>query len=444
MRKLAGPIGVPALGALLLASAAVACTDVSAPSAAVVASLVPTPPTVVDLGIPIIRDCGRDLSRLWIIDRAQVLASVAGACRFESDAVIWQGGAWAYVSPAPPDFGSPNDAWEPLAINNRGQVLLHAFDPTLTPYYLWDGGVLTSIDLPPLSNGLAMNDVGQIVGVWEPAPGTVHAFLWEAGSATDLGELGVPSLAGFSFFFTALNNSGQATGAAFQLGVTVGFIWDLRNNPVVRGQGTIVRDINDLGVAVGDSIDWSTGLGGGFLWSDQEQLTLSGFFPMAINNLGQVGGGIITPDGRIGGPGVWQNGAITVLPRIGTVPDEVCDVQDIDNLGQVVGKCGAFHNALWATLREATPSEEIGILTTLVSNLVASGALNTSQAKNLQKKLNEALNDLAVKDTAGAIKAFRQFINQVTSLWQQDGVLTAAEAQPLIDAAQHAIDGLTT
>src|SRR5262249_16378045 len=57
-----------------------------------------------------------------------------------------------------------------------------------------DGRRLHVVDLGTLggdaSNGMALNDLGHVVGESTTAAGETHAFLWRGGHMTDLGTLG--------------------------------------------------------------------------------------------------------------------------------------------------------------------------------------------------------------------------------------------------------------
>ena len=68
----------------------------------------------------------------------------------------------------------------PIAINNRGQILLR-------PNAVWEKG--KTIRLGRL-DAAEINDHGQVVGYRTTTKGNTHAFLWEKGRMTDLGTLG--------------------------------------------------------------------------------------------------------------------------------------------------------------------------------------------------------------------------------------------------------------
>lgn len=76
-----------------------------------------------------------------------------------------------------------------------------------------------------------------------------------------------------------------------------------------------------------------------------------------------------------------------------------------------------------------------------VQGLENDGSLNTGQARSLVNKLNVAtamLNDGKSRPAANLLEAF---VEQVRAMID-GGVLTPAEGQPLIDAAEAAIAGI--
>ncbi len=86
------------------------------------------------------------------------------------------------------------------------------------------------------------------------------------------------------------------------------------------------------------------------------------------------------------------------------------------------------------TVEVLTPQQAIEVLMGDVAALVATGALNNGQGNALGAKLRAALRSLDRGQTNAACNQLRAFINQVTDLIAE-GVLGAAEGQPLIDTA---------
>jgi uncharacterized membrane protein len=76
--------------------------------------------------------------------------------------------------------------------------------------YLLDRGVCTSIEVPGASGTQvnAINDRGQIVGIWEGPGAKIHGFLLENGKFTTIDAPGAaPSTA-----TTGINDRGQIVG----------------------------------------------------------------------------------------------------------------------------------------------------------------------------------------------------------------------------------------
>ncbi len=92
-------------------------------------------------------------------------------------------------------------------------------------------------------------------------------------------------------------------------------------------------------------------------------------------------------------------------------------------------------------LPNATPQEESAILRDLVQALIDGGALNLGQGYSLLSELDVIDRHLADRDIEAAAGLFQAFVDQVQT-FVSAGILTVAQGQPLIDAAQNAIDQL--
>jgi polyhydroxyalkanoate synthesis regulator phasin len=90
-----------------------------------------------------------------------------------------------------------------------------------------------------------------------------------------------------------------------------------------------------------------------------------------------------------------------------------------------------------------TPEEHIDWLIDEVEDLVTEGTLNEGQGNALASKLENALKSLAKGNTKAAINQLRAFITPVDA-FVRSGKLTEEEGQDLIDAAQAAIDLLSS
>ena len=80
-----------------------------------------------------------------------------------------------------------------------------------------------------------------------------------------------------------------------------------------------------------------------------------------------------------------------------------------------------------------------GELTAAVNALLAAGVVNGGQRNALTRKIDRALELVAKGKTAEAILVLQGFIQQVNDLTYIDGVLSPAQAQPLIAWAQYFI-----
>src|SRR5215469_18413143 len=161
--------------------------------------------------------------------------------------------------PCPPGpYGTAKKCLEPIE---------HAF--------LFSNGTMT--DLGTLdgsgtgSEGVAINDSGEVVGVSETKAGTSDAFLSNGKTMTDLGPTS-------QFYPHGINDSGQIAGTCDQ------------SSPCVDSNGTFTT------------------------LPDPPGLTCNGV--TAINNNGQVLGSCGDPSGNSHGV-VWTNGTPTVLPTLG-------------------------------------------------------------------------------------------------------------------------------
>ena len=97
---------------------------------------------------------------------------------------------------------------------------------------------------------------------------------------------------------------------------------------------------------------------------------------------------------------------------------------------------------LWNTLNPPTPAEQVATLTDLVNRLAAAGTLNQGQANALLAKLEAVTRHLNKGDKKSAANLLQAFINQVRALVNA-GIVSAADGQTLIDAAQKLIDELS-
>ncbi len=162
-----------------------------------------------------------------------------------------------------------------------------------TVYFVTDLG---SISPETGSNGMAVNDVRQIVGqaAADQYSAMLHAFFWQDGVMTDLQTLGghLQSSA------TGINSIGQVTGISFDLGS-------------LHPQA--------------------------FLWQGSTLIPIGSFTPNAINNAGHVAG---TQD-TLQLNGIWESQAVmwngSTIISLGTLGGDNSYAHDINNNDAVVG-----------------------------------------------------------------------------------------------------------
>jgi probable HAF family extracellular repeat protein len=239
-----------------------------------------------------IRDLGRGQG-LAINDAGQVLgwAPIGGG----TGPALWDSDGT--VTPIPVD---------PIALSNAGQVIGSVGYFPDTRIRLWDpvSGVQ---DLGPLGSlgGDGFDDTtrdasgsGLVVGLSDPPNDVAHAFLWDGRNGMhDLGTLGPPD--GLSFA-NAINSAGQVVGGAYDRSShTHAFLYDgtMHDLGTLRGDVSIAKGINDMGVVVGFAQVTFTD-SRGFVYADGVMTDLNDLIDpgsglhvdraFAINNAGRI------------------------------------------------------------------------------------------------------------------------------------------------------------
>ena len=129
-------------------------------------------------------------------------------------------------------LGGCNDTFA-LAINDAGQITGQSYLDDGSPRaYLYDNGEM--IDLGTLggrrSAGLAINNLGQVVGYSESLPfdlfgnGPSHAFLYTDGQMIDLNSLIDPASGWVLWEATGINDAGQIVGNGYFNGIPHAFL----------------------------------------------------------------------------------------------------------------------------------------------------------------------------------------------------------------------------
>ena len=252
-------------------------------------------------------------------------------------------------------------ASEGLGINDGGQVLgtsqttageFHAF--------LWTDGTMTDIGA---FDPRDVNNAGQVAGF-----ANSHAVLWNEGQLTDLGTLGgtwsFPAGCWFRFapvppvrcgsteleqpFTTwgrAINDNGQIIGqSATAAGERHAFVWQMGSMTdlgTLGGTWSEARAINVRGQVVGLSATLS-GVAHGFLWENGTMTDLGTFEPEDINGRGQIAGRDIFAFDEEGGftskhAALWDNGTVIDLGALENNNFHWSGAQSINDRGEVMG-----------------------------------------------------------------------------------------------------------
>jgi len=219
-----------------------------------------------------------------------------------------------------------------------------------------------------ITEGLAINASGRVTGysvlskeVQVPCPPQQyggpskcftkpeHAFLWSAGTMSDLGTLG-----GLDSQGVAISDSGEVVGWSAPKGGGRGdaFLWNGHRMTAVSGMAPSgAQGINDSGQIAGQCGDivspqvFACVVASGTVTALPEP-NLGCFSAIGINNSGQVLGNCYQYDNTLAV--VWTNDSPTVLPTLGGAG---ATATAINNLGQVVGTAetstGAFDGFFW-------------------------------------------------------------------------------------------------
>lgn len=242
------------------------------------------------------------------------------------------------------------------AINNSGQIVGVYNDAANRAHgYLWSGGVFTTIDYPSSSATFVrdISNTGALIGSYNTASGAVPGFIYANGIYTTV-TLPVPDPG--PFYYQGINTSGQIVGyttVSSPLGsptlltdkayvYTNGSLVQL-SNPLAdaRGDGphagTAALANNDIGQVVG--YYFANGGQHGFLYNAGGYTVIDPpsavrTYARGINNLGQVVGSYEGSDGKTHGF-LYNSGTYTTIDDpLGARGTQVYGIND---LGQVVG-----------------------------------------------------------------------------------------------------------
>ena len=218
--------------------------------------------------------------------------------------VLWRDGQIIDLG----NFGGPVSLG--ITLNNVGQVVGAAINAILDPFplfvpptqsraFIWQDGVLQDLGTlgGPDAMALSINEPGQVAGISYTDPNevpnpttgipTIHAFLWDGGTMTDLGTFGgTVSSPGYPGGEGSLlvNNRGQVIGDSSLQGDQIfhPFLWD---RGILKDLGTLGGDngaavwLTDTSEVVGEADLPSSAGQDAFLWRDG-----------AMTDLGNLGG----------------------------------------------------------------------------------------------------------------------------------------------------------
>ena len=196
------------------------------------------------------------------------------------------------------------------------------------------------VDMGAGASAMGLNNGGQVVGSFPAAGGFSHAFLYSAGTMTDLGTLPARAVS-FSVAY-GINNNGQVVGSSRPGdGDDLAFLYTRGTMTALGvlpgGFFSIAYGINDNGQIVGES---STPLGPhAFFYSDAVMTDLgtlpggTGSSAQAISNSGKIVGSSTTASASA--PFLYSGGTMSDL---GTLPGYSYSIANgVNNRGQVVG-----------------------------------------------------------------------------------------------------------
>ncbi len=297
----------------------------------------------------------------------------------------------------------------------------------------------------------AINDQGQVIGtVTDDTTGMSELVTWVNGVPQPplQNPTGVPGLTGCGA--DDINNQGEIVGNCSQGDgpYSQGYYWQNANTlPVALGSlnggsGAEVFSVNDQGHMVGIS----------GVTSFQSHATMWQTPSLAPIDLGvavsptttcsdcSIANAVNNEDQTVGyayplGGTLFEDGDLIQLQTQTSYCQGGTWGQAINNMGDAIGVSFCGLGVFWhITGSPPTPQERIEAMSAQVQDLVAAGTLNAGQGNALQASLNAALASLGKGNSHATCNQLQAFVNKVQAD-MASGRLTAAQGQPLIDAA---------
>ncbi len=228
-------------------------------------------------------------------------------------------------------------------------------------YQLTDLGVFVGTN----SYAQGINNQSQVVGYWETLAGA-HAFLYQAGTVTDLGLLGGVATNSYAL---SINNQGQVVGFAEATNGSSAFLYrdgNITNLGTWYGSGSYAFGISGDGHIIG-YVDTPNGARASLYFNNNVVWlgTLGGTNSMAfaINDALQVVGSSLTTNNAATHAFLWQNGSMIDLNQLMPLNGgwQLTEARGINASGQIVG-WGQINNQEHAFFYKSGSIADLGLL----------------------------------------------------------------------------------
>jgi probable HAF family extracellular repeat protein len=287
---------------------------------------------IVDIGT-----LGGPITRAYGIDSAGDVVGESDTGQAQSGdtvfhAFLWREGRMTDLGAL---LGSSEHQSAAYGINDLGQAAgSYRLPGSQIASFLYSGDAATALSNVTNGQAKAINQAGQIVGDF-PVGSEAHAFLWSAGSATDLGPAAHAS---------ALNDAGQVVGFAQLNGSSAWHAFQHTGSGftdlgTLGGTNSAALAIDGAGEIVGISQVAGNGARHAFLYSGawmSDLGTLGGDSQAnGINSSGQIVGWSTTPGGQRHAV-LWISGRMVDLNTLSGLDVVLEEATAINDFGQVV------------------------------------------------------------------------------------------------------------